>query len=326
MATDWKAEYLYKTFVSRTRRKSHECYIVNAIWQRLYMQGHEIEPVTQKYVRRPDGSGHKFALIDLFFPALDLAIEIDEAYHKIREEDHQKREQDILRVLFEEKEIEPSKIGKLEQVTANDIGPGKIPKVFLRINTDKPYDKIEEQINDVVEAIKTRIADRKLETVRWINPMEKLSQLRKKGKICTSDHIYFNTIEEICDVISPESKRIRTCFFPLKNTPTPMMLWCPKLALRSKNGDLNPASDSGWVNELMDDGTIREWNADSSKLSTNDPNHWLPRVTFLRVKTALGEEGYRFIGIFERQPEDDVDGTRLYKRTRDSYSWSTADA
>ena len=82
MATDWKAEYLYKTFVSRTRRKSHECYIVNAIWQRLYMQGYEIEPVTQKYVRRSDGNGHKFALIDLFFPALDLAIEIDEAYHK----------------------------------------------------------------------------------------------------------------------------------------------------------------------------------------------------------------------------------------------------
>ena len=104
------------------------------------------------------------------------------------------------------------------------------------------------------------------------------------------------------------------------------MLWCPKLALHSKNGDVNAASDSGWVNELVDDDIIREWNSDSSKLSTNDPNHWLPRATFLRVKTALGEEGYRFIGIFERLPKDDVDGARLYKRTGDSYSWSTADA
>ena len=295
MATDWKAEYLYKTFVSRTRRKSHECYIVNAIWQRLYMQGYEIEPVTQKYVRRSDGNGHKFALIDLFFPALDLAIEIDEAYHKIREDNDTERQKEILRVLFEEKKVD--KIGKLEQVTANEINVEQMPKHFLRINTDVSYNEIETQINSVVNEIKKQVDDKRktdLHAVRWLNHEEKLIQLQNKGTITTADHIYFKKIPEIWKLIPPKSKKIRECFFQIKNASTPMMLWCPKLALHNQDGDVKAASDSGWVNELVDEVTIREWNADSSKLPTNDPNHWLPRVTFLWVKTALGDKGYRF--------------------------------
>ena len=329
MAKDWKSEYLYKTFASRTRNKKEECYVLNAIWQRLCMQGYEIEPVTQKYVRRSDDKDHKFALIDLFFPALNLAVEIDEVHHQFQKQADKKREKEIiLQVLFEEKGVDASKIGRLEQVTANDINIGEMPE-FLRINTDVSYDKLEKQINEVVENIKTRINKKCQDNpnaIRWINHQEKLTHLKQKGTIKKSDHIYFKTIAEICDTIASKSNQIRKCYFEIKNASQPTMLWCPKLALHSKNGDVNAASDSGWVNELVDDDIIREWNSDSSKLSTNDPNHWLPRATFLRVKTALGEEGYRFIGIFERLPKDDVDGARLYKRTGDSYSWSTADA
>ena len=96
MAKDWKSEYLYKTFASRTRNKKEECYVLNAIWQRLCMQGYEIEPITQKYVRRSDDKGHKFALIDLFFPALNLAIEVDEAHHEDQKGDDIERQKEII--------------------------------------------------------------------------------------------------------------------------------------------------------------------------------------------------------------------------------------
>lgn len=253
-------------------------------------------------------------------------IEIDEAHHDDQKDDDLERQKEIIRILLQEKGVEESKIGMLEKVTAPEIKPGKDMPEFFRIATDVPYDKLEEKINKAVEHIITHIHKHKPEDVRWLSHEEKLIQLKNKGKISKKDHFYFKTIEEICNTISPESRKIRKCYFEIKNASQPTMLWCPKLALRGKDGDLNSASDSGWVNELVDDVTIREWNADSSKLSTNDHNHWLPRPTFLKVKTALGEEGYRFIGIFERQPEDDVDGARLYKRTSDSYSWSTADA
>lgn len=328
MEKDWKSEYLYKTFASRTRNKKEECYVLNAIWQRLYMQGYEIEPITQKYVRRSDDKGHKFALIDLFFPSLNLAIEVDEAYHNDKIDDDIERQKEVIRILLLEKGVEESKIGALEKVTASEFKPGKNMPEFLRIHTDVPYDKLEEQINNVVEGIKNKIHDP--EAIRWISPEEKMIQLRNKGAISKSDHIYFKTINQICDIISPENRQegkgaIR-CFVLLKNDPEPKMLWCPQLALHSKNGDVKAAPDSGWVNELIDEETLREWHPDPGKLHGKNPNLWLPRVTFLKGKTALGEVGYRFVGIFERQPEDAPDGARIYKRTKTEYSWPTANA
>lgn len=327
MAKDWKSEYLYKAFASRTRNKKEECYVVNAIWQRLCLQGYEIEPITQKYVRRSDDKGHKFALIDLFFPALNLAIEVDEAYHDVKKDDDLERQKEVIRILLLEKGVKESKIGALEKVTASEIKPGKNMPEFLRIHTDVPYNKLEEQINNVVQEIKNKIHDP--ETIRWISPEEKMIQLRNKGAISTSDHIYFKTFNQICDIISPKNRqegkgRFHT-FVPLKNDPA-KMLWCPQLALHSKNGDVKAAPDSGWVNELIDEETLREWHPDPGKLHGKNPNLWFPRVTFLKVKTALGEEGYRFVGIFERQPEDAPDGARIYKRTKTEYSWPTADA
>lgn len=108
MAKDWKSEYLYKAFASRTRNKKEECYVVNAIWQRLCLQGYEIEPITQKYVRRSDDKGHKFALIDLFFPALNLAIEVDEAYHDVKKDDDLERQKEVIRILLLEKGVKES--------------------------------------------------------------------------------------------------------------------------------------------------------------------------------------------------------------------------
>lgn len=72
---DLKRDYLIKTF-SRTKRKDYENYIINGIWHKLNRI--DIQPITQQYVKRSDG---KYALIDLYFPQINLGIEIDEEYH-----------------------------------------------------------------------------------------------------------------------------------------------------------------------------------------------------------------------------------------------------
>ena len=71
-----KREYLIKT-LSRTKRKDYENYVVGAIWHRI--NNLEIKPVSQQYVKRNDG---KYALLDLYFPQINVGIECDEAYHE----------------------------------------------------------------------------------------------------------------------------------------------------------------------------------------------------------------------------------------------------
>jgi hypothetical protein len=71
-------EYLIKT-LSRTSRKDYENYVINSIWTKL--GNSEIEIVSQQYINDPkDKRKHYF--IDLYFPALKIGIECDEAHHK----------------------------------------------------------------------------------------------------------------------------------------------------------------------------------------------------------------------------------------------------
>lgn len=62
--------------LSRTKRKDYENYIINAIWHKIGRL--DIQPVTQQYVKRTDG---KYALIDLYFPQINVSIEFDEEFY-----------------------------------------------------------------------------------------------------------------------------------------------------------------------------------------------------------------------------------------------------
>lgn len=86
MPYDKKREYLVRT-LSRTKKKDYENYIINAIWHKLGRL--DIQPVTQQYVKRTDG---RYALIDLYFPQINIGIECDEEFHIINEEHDKKRE------------------------------------------------------------------------------------------------------------------------------------------------------------------------------------------------------------------------------------------
>ena len=120
-----KKEYLIKT-LSRTKRKDYENYVIGAIWHRL--NNLEIKPVSQQYVKRSDG---KYALLDLYFPQLNVGIECDEAYH--------------------EKNKEPDKIREvnLEQALSA-LQTGK-EFTLIRINANTDVVEFEKQINNAVE-------------------------------------------------------------------------------------------------------------------------------------------------------------------------------
>lgn len=81
-----KSEYLIKTF-SRTKRKDYENYILNALWQKIDCLN--IRPVTQQYVK---GNNNEYYLIDLYFPQINVGVEVDEAFHKNNQELDKQRE------------------------------------------------------------------------------------------------------------------------------------------------------------------------------------------------------------------------------------------
>lgn len=71
----WKYEYLIK-HIHRTVYKRHEAYIIGSLIHDAELA--KLKPCTQFYVKRIDGG---YALIDLYYPQIDFAIEIDELHH-----------------------------------------------------------------------------------------------------------------------------------------------------------------------------------------------------------------------------------------------------
>ena len=86
---DWKYEHLVRQ-IHRTAYKPHENFIINSLLhdERLF----DLLPLTQHYVKRID---NKYALIDLFYPQLNLAIEIDETHHDKNFDNDTTRQNDV---------------------------------------------------------------------------------------------------------------------------------------------------------------------------------------------------------------------------------------
>ena len=84
---DDKLTHLARMFNKRTKGKKYENFIVNAIYTKI--DNLNLKPVTQYYVCAEQENGEeKPYYIDLYFPQIRFAIEVDEAYH---EDDEQKQ-------------------------------------------------------------------------------------------------------------------------------------------------------------------------------------------------------------------------------------------
>jgi hypothetical protein len=74
---NWKYDYFISQ-LHRTAYKKHESFIINSLLQDAELVN--LKPCTQHYVKRCDESG-QYALLDLYYPQINLAIEIDEPHH-----------------------------------------------------------------------------------------------------------------------------------------------------------------------------------------------------------------------------------------------------
>lgn len=72
---EWKYEYFVNQ-IHRTAYKKHENFIIGSLIHDTNLS--ELKPCLQHYAKRKDG---KYALIDLYYPQIELAVEIDEEHH-----------------------------------------------------------------------------------------------------------------------------------------------------------------------------------------------------------------------------------------------------
>jgi hypothetical protein len=260
-----KLQYLKKVF-AHTVGKTFENYVINQIWSKVEDLG--LYPIAQQYVKRPNG----YALIDLYFPQINLAIEVDEFAHENNKILDKIRMDEVF--------------SSIEGIEAERIKEGD-------------YDYVKTQINIVVKRIKEKV--KQLGPFKWkekwreIEYKEKFEKIKKRNKLLSSDMIGFEKMQVTNDIFglnfSKGYLQYGKSFFEIS---TNERLWFPHLT-----------PNKNWENKVSDD-----WNTIYEKYIGNNQEKIIriesakkeienfKRYTFAKYKNALGEISYRFIGVF----------------------------
>ena len=260
-----KIDYIIKQ-ISKTNKNNFEIYVVTRIWHLLDRT--DIKFVTQQFVNKPNGH----ALTDMYFPQLDIHIEVDEPFHKKQQELDINRETDII------------------QATNHSIERVKITEDIENINN---------QIIRIVEKIKKEILvqERKGIFEPWNYEKEfDPKYYIKKGYLDLAENPSFKKIVDACNCLGQNYKSVQGGWFKSKKYEG-HYLWFPKFY-----------NNDEWDNKISDDGkTITEKCKNPHKLKNwhkGINNNPVKRITFPRSFDNLGFKLYRFKGIFETDTEN----------------------
>ncbi|WP_160037137.1 AbaSI family restriction endonuclease [Paenibacillus sp. An7] len=275
-----KRDYLVKT-LSRTKRKDYENYIINAIWHKL--DNLELKPVSQQYVKRNNG---KHALMDLYFPQLQVAIEVDEAYHQNNQEADKLRMDDIIAAVNEDSQ--------------SDF-------VCLRIDASKSIKSIDNRINEIVSFIQEKASSKNLE---WLSYADELKQIKQQEYLSIYDDVSFKNITDIANNIFGKTyKGFQRSGFRVTET---LWVWCPKLSV-TIDGNTKSAA-KGWLNFLSNDWSYidesQENQTEDQRIALIEEDSSLnkERAVFAHYRDNLGISRYRFVGVFKSSglsPDDE---------------------
>lgn len=257
-----KKEYYIKQ-LSKTDKKNYENYVVCRIINLI--DDLSLKFITQQSVIRRNG---KRALTDLYFPQINLHIEVDEAFHKNQINEDKMREADIV------------------NLTNHTIE---------RIDVTKNIELINLRIDKIVKKIKETIKEKKKNNtfIPWNIEAECQSKTYvNRGYIDLDDKVAFKKIVDACNCFGFNYRGCQRAM-PKRFVEKDKVLWFPKLY---ENED--------WQNNITDDGKIitekrKANNSEYIKEYLSRPDEFpRKRIVFARVKDSLGDIMYRFKGLF----------------------------
>jgi very-short-patch-repair endonuclease len=263
-----KLQYLRKVF-AHTIGKTFENYVITQIWTKVEDFG--LYPITQQYIKRANG----YALIDLYFPQINFAIEVDEFAHEKNKLLDKLRMEEIF--------------GSIKGIKSERIKEGN-------------YDSVRRQIDSVVNKINKKV--KQLGPFKWeenwqeIEYKEKFEKIKNRKKLLSSDIIGFERVQVTNDIFGMNLTKgylqYGKSFFTISANER---LWFPHLT-----------PNKNWENTVSDD-----WNIIYQKYIGNDVEiikmikmgeadqkiEDYKIYTFAKYKNTLGEISYRFIGVFK---------------------------
>lgn len=276
--------------LSKGTHKSFETFIINEIYSQL--NNPNLEIATQQHVVTKEG---EVKYIDLFFPQLKIAIEVDEPYHDSPEQKLRdiKRENSIRQAILESTVVD----------LKNEI-------TFLRIviSQHPTLESLFKRIEEVVSFINDRINEQ-YEPLEWnFTEEERIREIQKRGYIKRGDS--FRIMADIIRIfgITRNGNGCGKCTYRL---PNKQFIWSPTLSLFGSNKD-------GWVNEISEDLTIIHESGVNGKGKSEedfvwDREHNTERIVFLKYKDALGFQRRRFLGIYVADSYDHDKKAEVWK-------------
>lgn len=278
-----KTDYIIRQ-IAKSYNKTYENYVVTRIWHLL--NNLDIKFVTQQHVTRPTGR----ALTDMYFPQIQLHIEIDEPSPNHFNKDGSQVEKDIAR--------EADIINVAEHTSVKRISA-----------LENNIESINQQIDELVSFIKKEIDLKK--PTPWdfeaeYNPKTYID----RGSISVDDNVAFRTIAHACNCFGHDYVGYQKAF--AKHAIEEKMLWFPKLY-----------ENEGWENAILPDETeIHERNktdhAAYFEQAKNNLDNLKERITFARVRSNLGDVMYRFKGVYKLDLLASEHAEKIiYKKTSD---------
>ena len=218
-----KKEYYIKQ-LSKTNKKNYENYVVCRIIN--FIDDLSLKFITQQPITMRNG---KKALTDLYFPQIDLHIEVDEAFHKNQIDKDKMREADIV------------------SATSHTIE---------RIDVTKNIELINLRIDNIVKKIKDTIEGKKGNNtfIPWnIETEYERKTYVDKGYIDLDDKVAFKKIVDACNCFGCNYHGYQRAMarHPVEKDKA---LWFPKLY-----------ENENWQNNITDDGNFHKLHFDFFK-------------------------------------------------------------
>ena len=270
---DYKLDYISR-LLQRTSGKRIEHYVISRIWHLL--DNYDIKMTPQQYISREN---HSYALTDVFFPQIDLHVEVNELAHY---ESEDKINEDLKR----QEEIERNTGHQIFVIDCRaDI-------IGIHSQIDNLVSKINSEVKQQIEkgTFKTWKPENEHNPIYWKN----------KGFISNSDEVSFCTIEDICLLFDADSQKTKRGFLRkggISNPKNPTQtIWWPSEHPRS-----------GWLNKIDEiEGIIAETHSDLRKKAEHYHSHsqdTYTRIVFFHYKDILGLTNYKYVGIFTNDKE-----------------------
>jgi len=298
-AASVQRDYLFRTFLAH--RKRSENYVLNRLWHRL--DDLDLKPVAQQYVDRGDGT---YALLDLYFPQLNIGIECDEAQHLTTEDADRARTVAVTNSITMDQKVGAIRAAEVARV--------------LRVRATDDIAAVHAHIDEIVHVIRERKAA-SLGFRPWDPALTDTRRVIARRRIEVSENYIFAGTKDIRPLFGLSAVTVQRALYRVAPRDN-KQLWCIRLVDR---GGTSTASN-GVENRTSADWT-EIYEREVPERASLPPQGGPPdRIVFARSRNALGESGYRFLGVFNLTGAttqlDDGEPFRVHTRRSDSLDLS----